>query len=428
MRSKPSEITRGRRGERGAALVMSLLVAMLLLAAGGALIATAGMTVSNAADATAEAQAYYAADAGLQAALTVIRRNREGEDGLEANFHNIACGTDAECDNVGNDLSEWLTYDEDTGRINLSDSGDLSYALTVTDPSKPTDPADADATIGAAYSPRYLLVRSTGYGPRGAVKQMEMMVDRFKFEYDAPASLVLRESEAGGTAHLTIDPGSGGPTYSGQDKNSAVLKGAVGVGNTTYNSTTDYAIALSAMSGIPPSEQPGGVIRMGSGAGEQPWPAVVADAQSARDFVDFAEEEAQRAEDEGRGYHGGCPANNFALNGLIFINADCSLGPNNSGKGFMVVTGDLTLSGSYNFEGLIFALGDGNITRNGGGGSSNGTIYGGILAARFGANGGFQALTFNSNGGGGSIVQYDSVAVENALALFGPRTIGIVEK
>ncbi len=37
MRSKPSEITRGRRGERGAALVMSLLVAMLLLAAGGAL-------------------------------------------------------------------------------------------------------------------------------------------------------------------------------------------------------------------------------------------------------------------------------------------------------------------------------------------------------------------------------------------------------
>ncbi len=66
MRSKPSEITHGRRGERGAALVMSLLVSMLLLAAGGALIATAGMTASNAADATAEVQAAFAADAGLQ--------------------------------------------------------------------------------------------------------------------------------------------------------------------------------------------------------------------------------------------------------------------------------------------------------------------------------------------------------------------------
>src|SRR4029079_12658169 len=107
MRSKPSEITRGRRGERGAALVMSLLVAMLLLAAGGALIATAGMAVSNAVDATAEGQAYYAADAGPQAALTVIRHNRAGLNGLAANFHTFACGTAAACTNDGNDLSQW---------------------------------------------------------------------------------------------------------------------------------------------------------------------------------------------------------------------------------------------------------------------------------------------------------------------------------
>src|SRR3954467_9729448 len=107
MRSKPTEITRGRRDERGAALVMSLLVAMLLLAAGGALIASAGMSVSNAVDSTAEVQAYYAADAGLQAALTGTRRNRAGAGGLAANFHNFACGTAAACTNDGNDLSQW---------------------------------------------------------------------------------------------------------------------------------------------------------------------------------------------------------------------------------------------------------------------------------------------------------------------------------
>src|SRR5215210_7186920 len=132
MRSKPSQITRGRRDERGAALVMSLLVAMLLLAAGGALIATAGMTVSNAVDATSESQAYYAADAGLQAALTVIRRNRAGSGGLAANFHNFACGTASSCTNDGETLSAWLG----SAPVTLSTSPPLTYTIKVTDPAK----------------------------------------------------------------------------------------------------------------------------------------------------------------------------------------------------------------------------------------------------------------------------------------------------
>lgn len=424
MKRMPNHTAHGRDGERGAALVTALLVAMLMLAAGGALIATTGMAVSNAVDATAEAQAYYAADAGIQAALNVIRRNKRASDNTtDATFHNIACAGTAACTNTGNNMSLWLPYDGTLGQVKLNDQPLITYTVTVQDPSKA-----AGDTLSATYNPRYLKVKSVGRGPKGSTKVLEMMVDRLKFEYDAPASLVLRESEAGGTAHLSIDPGSGGPTYSGQDKNSTVLKGAVGVGNLTYNSTTDYAVALAAMSSIPAADQPGGVLKMGNGVGEQPWPSVVADADSSRDFVEFADDEAQVAEAQGRGYHGGCPPNNFPLNGLIFINADCSLGPNNSGKGLMVVTGELTLSGSYNFEGLIFALGDGDITRSGGGGSSNGTIYGGILAAKFAATGGFQALTFNSNGGGGSIVQYDSIAIENALSQFGPRARGVLEK
>src|ERR1044072_136797 len=125
MRSKPSEITHGRRSERGAALVMSLLVAMLLLAAGGALIATAGMTVSNAVDSTAEVQAYYAADAGLQAALTVMRRNRAGNGGPAANFHTFACGSAANCVNDGNDLSQWLG----TMPVTIDAGTELRYTL-----------------------------------------------------------------------------------------------------------------------------------------------------------------------------------------------------------------------------------------------------------------------------------------------------------
>lgn len=423
MKPMPEQVTPGRDGERGAALVTALLVAMLLLAAGGALIASTGMAASNAVDSTAEVQAYYAADAGLQAALNVIRRNRPASDGATAaTFHNIACGAAGPCTNTGNNMSLWLVYDPATGLVKLSESPLIGYAVTVRDPSK-----GSTATLAADYLPRYLLVRSVGRGPKGATKVLEMMVDRLKFEYDAPAPLVFRESEDG-TNHLTLDMGSGNPTYSGKDKNSVIIKGAVGVGTTFYNSQTDYDIASAQLAGFDPSKKVGGLLKMGSGAGEQPWPAVVANADNARSFVQTAKKEAQRAMLEGHGYRGTCPANNFPLNGLIFIQGNCSLGSGNNGAGFMIVTGNLTLNGSYNFEGLIFVLGSGNITRSGSGGTTNGQLYGGILAANFGASGGFGAVNFNSNGAGTSIIQYDSVAIENALTQFGPRTLGIVEK
>ena len=63
------------RGECGAALIMALLLTTLLLAAGGALILTTSMAATTAVDATAEMQAYYAAEAGLEASLAVLRRN-----------------------------------------------------------------------------------------------------------------------------------------------------------------------------------------------------------------------------------------------------------------------------------------------------------------------------------------------------------------
>ncbi|HEY0386337.1 MAG TPA: hypothetical protein VGC64_10015, partial [Pyrinomonadaceae bacterium] len=64
-----------RRNERGAALISVLLISVLLLSAGGALILTTSMSATNAIDATAEVQAYYGAEAGMQAALNVLRGN-----------------------------------------------------------------------------------------------------------------------------------------------------------------------------------------------------------------------------------------------------------------------------------------------------------------------------------------------------------------
>ena len=64
-------------GERGAALVTMLLVSILLLGAGGALIMTTMMSANNSLGSTAEMQAYYVAESGMQSALNVLRGNAE---------------------------------------------------------------------------------------------------------------------------------------------------------------------------------------------------------------------------------------------------------------------------------------------------------------------------------------------------------------
>ena len=409
MKKTPTEISLRRRGERGAALITSMLVAMLLLAAGGALIASAGMTASNAVDATSEAQAYYAADAGLQAALNVLRRNVPSNPaGTNADFHNILCGTANSCTNAGYNLALWLDYDGNT--VTISNTPSLGYRVEVYDPSKPrTD------TIAAGYQPRYLMVRSTGREQqKGATKVLEMMVDRFQFAYDAPAPLVLRESEDD-TNHVTLIPGPGQPNlYSGTDvSNPSVTKPAVGVGETLYLGITDFALATTATAS---ETLTGGVAAVGNAT--TPWPSVVSDAPTAVATVEGLRELATST---------ACPANNQALSGFTFIEGNCSLGPNNSGSGFLVITGTLTLSGNFNFSGLIFVLGSGNIVRSGGGG---GGIEGGILAANFtgDGSGGFGPVIFDTSGGGNSAIRYNSLAIENALALAGPKMLGIVEK
>ena len=64
-----------RSGERGAALVMTLLVTMMLLGAGGALIMSTTMSATNSLGSTTEMQAYYVAESGMQSALNVLRGN-----------------------------------------------------------------------------------------------------------------------------------------------------------------------------------------------------------------------------------------------------------------------------------------------------------------------------------------------------------------
>jgi type II secretory pathway pseudopilin PulG len=436
MNSKPTEISTRRGSERGAALVTALMVAMLLLAAGGALVATAGMSASNAVDATAEAQAYYAADAGLQAALSVMRRNRAGTGGLAANFHNFACGSASACTNNGDDLSSWLTYDGTTGRVTLDSALQLSYSVTVTDPSK----ADT-ANLAADYTPQYLLVRSVGRGPKGATKVLEMMVDDFAFAFTVRAAVAIRSDD---------DDPDGMPTFAIGNSNPHLWNG-----NDTYVTSPAPPVPAFAVTNRrdydgndSPSGLGGGTVRgiaeaaiSNNGANvigaSQLAQLNVADLetwlQTAENARDFLTEWRLKAAGMGRLN----PTNGYGTDAepkFSFVDGDVTLHGSQGGAGLLIVTGTYTQSGSAPFNGIVLALGDGNVDRNGTPG-----INGALVVAKFEhtynedclcyeGSSDFLAPSVRTSGGGNSLVGYNSDWVKKAMGLLGHRVLGVVEK
>jgi hypothetical protein len=108
------------------------------------------------------------------------------------------------------------------------------------------------------------------------------------------------------------------------------------------------------------------------------------------------------------------------------VNGDLSI--SGSGAGVLLVTGQLTLSGNFSWDGLILAIGEGAILKNGGGSATlNGSMFAANLYSdnpnpstgpgaypaystliALGANNPPGRPWFGWNGGGSATVQYDS--------------------
>src|SRR5687767_8491119 len=77
---KPIKI-RDRKNEKGAAMIMALLISFLLLIASAGLLLESSMNAANMTDAVAEQQAYHAAESGIQSAVHVLRCQRNTNPG-----------------------------------------------------------------------------------------------------------------------------------------------------------------------------------------------------------------------------------------------------------------------------------------------------------------------------------------------------------
>src|SRR5215213_7646459 len=135
-----------RKSERGAALIMVLFASLLILAGAMMLLITTTISTTNAISSTDEIQAYYAAEAGLQDALNVLRGNvaPHPNDGTKINFKNaINVGTSNNPSSGVPQLSRWLVYNYPTtgtpDRVTLSPDyspvDGMAYAITgISDP------------------------------------------------------------------------------------------------------------------------------------------------------------------------------------------------------------------------------------------------------------------------------------------------------
>lgn len=564
------------RGERGAALVTVLFVSVLVLTLASALILTTSMSTTNAVSATDEVQAYYAAEAGTQAALNVLRgniaptinfktaaSNPQLAQWITNNYpsttadrvtlspnYSTGDGSAYKIDSVSDpDESTKVIYSTSGSftmngntltKLSLSGNVELTYtpqastdittnnspalgSFTITGvksstsiaipsgtsftlqitqtaplalgssspitasirgtlsglihptnptialsfssasveipnigtlftvPSSLTIPVDESAKIMTTTvttpEPRRLIVKVVGYGPHGAVKNMQTMVSNFGLNYDPPATFVIR-GHADSTTGSSVSIGSSAKyVYSGNDNANGQPLPAFLVTNSPDYTTLS---TLKSNNSLPLDGDPTGLIpvlkqlTLPTDLPQLPlWLQTTSDPVSgARAFVQQLREAAQQqfykcstdqnascdryfnTRDGSAGPSDFGAESDAPANGLFtFVDGNASL-PNDGGKGLLVVTGTLTISGSKAFDGLVLVLGDGVLIRSGGGSATN---YGAFVVARFTSTSDFLNPTFTSSGTGTAGLQLDRASVRRGLRLGGVYALAVSE-
>jgi len=278
---------------------------------------------------------------------------------------------------------------------------------------------DVGASVSAA-EPIRLVVTSTGYGPRGSRKQLEAVVRKSFFDgMRAPATLTL----IGGSSGSVFNPGSSNVTqYSGED---------VAVPDTTIppiGTTNDANLqdVQDSIDGLPPHPFNGNVVGTPANISTElpTWLESPANldvtVQNLRDLAIFS----------GRYFASGVTPTNFGDNanatGITFCDGDISF--TGAGGGILIVTGQLTLQGDFDFNGLILVTGAGGVRRQGAG---NGVLQGNVVVAPYDPNNlsaGFLDPMYDLSGGGTSTITYNSSSLSNGLVAVSNFVLGVAEK
>jgi hypothetical protein len=301
----------------------------------------------------------------------------------------------------------------------------------------------ANIVTGTLSSPEpiRLLIRSTGFGPRGATKTLEAIIQKDFFNgLSAPATLTLIGPQSTTACPLctpavpattfNFDPGSSSvTTYSGDDAVTTDIIPPIGTSNPNNLDTVETSVA-----GAPPHPFNGDVIGSPSDiSSETPWWLT-----SPLQLDNAVRQLSTTATSSGRFFPSGTTPSTFGnvttAQGITFCDGDCTF--TGDGGGILVVTGTLTLHGNFSFNGMIIVTGQNGVRRTGGG---TGTIQGNMVLAPYvgsriqdgitpASTAQFLAPQYDLSGGGNSTIRYNSSSVAGGLVAVSNFVLGVVEK
>ena len=357
--------------QRGSALITALMMLTLLMILGSALLSSVTLDIAISDNYRTSTQLLYLSELGIDAARRALLESSNNPSELLRR----AAGTDGVL-SASRDLDVLIGATDD---VPFLSGGDRATGRLVSDTSGKAagryyvylrnDAADGGTSLSDTNEVLTLLsVAVIG----NARKVLEVSVMKWRFP-PLPATLVLEGSPA------VFVPGGPGSAVSGLDSSAhGDDRLAIGVRTdadlASVLATIPTAIAYQYPGRGNPSPPP-----PDAGLIESLLDPRLRTPSGAERIVERILESATDA--SAPGWNGVTVLGNIGTHTdyrIVVVNGDCELGPG-SGFGLLLVRGNLHLTGSFRWDGLILVIGQGGVSR---GGAGSGIISGGMFVMR----------------------------------------------
>jgi len=392
----------------GSAVIVSFLVLVLVAGAGVALLALSHTHLdTHRSDPTAR-QILYMTEAGLERGRSTLAR--VGWD-LDQSLIQVAGGNgtiDFEPDTLAGVLDDegnvigFTGYGDDTPLIEATRFGDGLYATFLTN-----DPVDGPGSTHDRNE--RVMLTAVGSGPDHSLSIVQATVEPERIVPDPPALITLLgpTPEFHGGVHFCAE-NVPGKTYDGADCSDPTLwmptvgwvaadVDADGIdlgvsdGTVCANRYTSGRYAdRHSVANLDDPTQP--TVVTGNGTIDVAWK----DCATVQSMLDDLRHSAAYV----------CPRDPCSLPsqapaGVLFVDGDLELGPDDDGQGILVVTGRLQMDGAASWRGMLLVIGEGEFARvNPGSGSIRGAVVVGHIAGPDGVAGNADDCTGGNHGFG----------------------------
>jgi hypothetical protein len=412
-----------RSGQRGSALIIAVFVVAILSAMALALTFMGENELKLGRADLRGKRTFYVAEAGLEhgrLALFDTNGKESFDDDLLAAAGGTVDGIELDVDalvptfDAAGILTGFSTgYGDDVPLLGTTSFGEGAYLAFLTN-----DPVDGIATTTDTND--RVMIMAAGGTLGGSLEIVQAIVEQEPLLPPTPkAGITLI-----GPTPAWSPGNSSAKLYTGNDCNGA---GEPGLFVPTVGLISDAAAADVIAVPDKPTYEAGSLAADDTivNLNDTSHPAVTnpldprwQDCQELHDLVEYLRGKAATLCFDGTA----CTLPTPAPDNFIFVDDDYEPGPV-TGEGLLMVTGTLTLDGSFNWDGILMVIGEGHLIRSGAG---NGTIFGGVIVADVAGvddiygnsddcGTGLQPPTWDTGGGGSGTISYCGAAVWDAF-------------